>query len=698
MMLKRISILALLSATALASYAQKGNIGFIYPAGAQKGTSVEVTIGGQNISRATGIIVSGEGVSGELLPSPKLQKQKKSKKNIGEEDNLQLADQVRFRIDVSPDAEPGIRDLRLVLPEGISNRLYFEIGQLKDIYEDPAAGLSAESGTLPVTFNGQIMRSDTDRFRFCARKGQQLVIQVKGRIFVPYMADAVPGWFQPTLRLFGPDGVECAYNDDYTFHVDPVIFYEVPQTGNYEIEIADALYRGRGDFVYRVDVGELPFVTGISPLGARPGKKVNVRLEGYNLKASTLKFKAGKEGLIMLGGVSRDGLQSNRLPFEVSPLEEIPAENNFSKEKSVLIKPGQVCEKHFSSPMEQHWYCFKTDEKTALSLNVTARHLDSPADVRMTVYDSDMKVIRDVDDVEDPDDYLKTHFADPRLSFSPSPGTYYVRLVESQAKSGAGYAYRFSISASQPDFSLHIEPATVSIPEGGTAVFNVLMTPKQNFHGAVDIDIKGLPDGFKTSGARIEAGRKKTLVSVTVPEGTQHGTFSPKVTGTASAAGGPAVTRDAVPAESMMQAFYYIHLMPMDDFRMEVVNEQPFKVEAGIRKEPFRIPRSGKVSLPVRIIRNPGFSAPVTIMIKSSDPFVKAEAVVIPENENEGVLELYLTGKLNFKNAMHPRISIYGVVKGSSKKIAGKARNAYVASASAYSPVFIAEIPGTRKK
>lgn len=148
----------------------------------------------------------------------------------------------------------------------------------------------------------------------------------------------------------------------------------------------------------------------------------------------------------------------------------------------------------------------------------------------------------------------------------------------------------------------------------------------------------------------------------------------------------------------MMQAFYYIHLMPMDDFRMEVVNEQPFKVEAGIRKEPFRIPRSGKVSLPVRIIRNPGFSAPVTIMIKSSDPFVKAEAVVIPENENEGVLELYLTGKLNFKNAMHPRISIYGVVKGSSKKIAGKARNAYVASASAYSPVFIAEIPGTRKK
>jgi hypothetical protein len=34
----------------------------------------------------------------------------------------------------------------------------------------------------------------------------------------------------------------------------------------------DALYRGREDFVYRIAIGELPFVTDIFPLGGRPAR------------------------------------------------------------------------------------------------------------------------------------------------------------------------------------------------------------------------------------------------------------------------------------------------------------------------------------------------------------------------------------------------------------------------------------------
>ena len=122
-----------------------------------------------------------------------------------------------------------------------------------------------------MVLNGQIMPGDVDRFAFKARKGKRLVAAASARDLIPYLADAVPGWFQAALTLYDPNGNEVAYADDYRFRPDPVLFYEVPADGQYVLEIQDAIYRGREDFVYRITLGELPFVTGIFPLGGRPG-------------------------------------------------------------------------------------------------------------------------------------------------------------------------------------------------------------------------------------------------------------------------------------------------------------------------------------------------------------------------------------------------------------------------------------------
>ena len=42
---------------------------------------------------------------------------------------------------------------------------------------------------------------------------------------------------------------------------DPAFLFEVPKDGDYIMAITDAIYRGREDFVYRVSIGELPFVS-----------------------------------------------------------------------------------------------------------------------------------------------------------------------------------------------------------------------------------------------------------------------------------------------------------------------------------------------------------------------------------------------------------------------------------------------------
>src|ERR1022692_3558736 len=56
---------------------------------------------------------------------------------------------------------------------------------------------------------------------------------------------------------------------------------EAPRDGEYTVEIHDSIFRGREDFVYRLAIGELPFVTGIFPLGGKAGERTTVALTGW---------------------------------------------------------------------------------------------------------------------------------------------------------------------------------------------------------------------------------------------------------------------------------------------------------------------------------------------------------------------------------------------------------------------------------
>ena len=173
--------------------------------------------------------------------------------------NPQISEVAMLDVTIDPKAAPGAREVRLVTPAGLTNPMIFQVGVLPERNEaepnegpvkvalDPVAPLEA-----PVTVNGQIMPGDVDRFRFKARKGEQVVLEAQARRLVPYLADAVPGWFQATLAVFDAKGREVAFADDDRFEPDPVLTCRIPADGEYEVEIRDSIYRGREDFVYRM--------------------------------------------------------------------------------------------------------------------------------------------------------------------------------------------------------------------------------------------------------------------------------------------------------------------------------------------------------------------------------------------------------------------------------------------------------------
>ena len=151
------------------------------------------------------------------------------------------------------------------------------------------------------------------------------MISAEARSLNPYLADAVPGWFQAVLALYDEKGREVAFADDYRFDPDPVLLYEVPETGVYELEVRDAIYRGRQDFVYRVSVSEQPFVETVFPAWRRamatgPSRPSAAGTSAAAASCSTPAPAPTRSARRML---QRSGMVSNAVSYAVDDLPEI---------------------------------------------------------------------------------------------------------------------------------------------------------------------------------------------------------------------------------------------------------------------------------------------------------------------------------------------------------------------------------------
>ncbi len=621
--------LAAAAGPARAQQQQQGppRIGYVYPAGGRQGSRFEVQLGGQSLDSSSAAVFSDKDVSAKVLAYvkpmtrrefmdlrdqvEKLRKEPMSaevRRQIAElrekmeafnrNANPTLAEIVRVEVTIDGNAGPGDRELRLVTRRGLTNPLVFRVGQLPEFTEPPpprGPQAAADTGTqemrvtLPVTVNGRIIPrleraqqgrrpderftpGDVDRYRFEARRAQRLVIAVAARDLIPYLADAVPGWFQATVRLLDGEGKELAYDDDFGFRPDPVLYYEVPKDGEYVVEIKDAIYRGREDFVYRISIGELPFVTSLFPLGTRAGSKTELTVTGWNLPAGHIKMDARR----MLPGVFpvslRQGtLVSNRLPFAVDALPEADEkESNDEPQSAQRIKLPVIVNGRIQRPLDLDTFRIEGRGGDVIVAEVRARRLDSPLDSVLKLLDSQGTLLALNDDHEDKASGLNTHHADSLLTATlPASGTYFLQLGDAQGKGGPEYAYRLRISAPAPDFELRVAPSTVNVSAGGSVPITLYALRKDGFPGEIALELQDAPRGFALAGAVVPPQQEKVRFTLTVPASPSDEPLHLHILGRATIAARE-VVKEAVPAEDMMQAFAYRHLVPAKEFTVTI--------------------------------------------------------------------------------------------------------------------------------
>jgi hypothetical protein len=659
--------LILLAAVPAARAQNVPHIAYVLPAGCRQGATVEVKVGGQFLANASEALISGQGIQAalgeytrpinaaqamqmrdrvqELLKAPASLEVQKEIIDIrtrllifNAERNLSpvLAETVTLKIAIAADAEPGIRELRLATPQGLSNPLIFCISQLPEFSERESFNIQVPPGgnqpqlsqlatdmsiTLPAVVNGRIKPGwgrpqvparpgqpftpgDVDRYRFTARRGQQLVIKACARDLMPYLADAVPGWFQATMALYDAQGKELAYGDDYRFHPDPVIHFVVPQDGEYVMEIRDALYRGREDFIYRIEAGELPFVTGVYPLGGHAGAKTTVQLTGWNLPADNLTLDAtdlepGVHPLFL----HKSEYGTNRMPFMVEALPEVAErESNNTPNASQRVALPVIVNGRVDRSGDWDVFGFEGSAGQEIVAEVRARRLESPIDSVLRVTDAAGRQLAFNDDFEDIGAGLETHHADSWISLVlPASGMYFVHLGDAQQKGGPEHAYRLRISAPRPDFELRVVPSGVSAGAGQTIPITVHALRKDGFSGDIVLSLKGSPGGFVLSGAQVPAGQSRVRVTLTLPQRQQTEPFTVSLEGKALIQGRE-VRRLAIPAEDMMQAFAYRHLVPSESLKIAIRRGAAIRAPIRIAGAPkAKLCGSGTLGIPVSV-------------------------------------------------------------------------------------------------
>jgi len=501
MMSRHLSLLLLLP---LAAQAQRvPRIRYVYPAGGQQGTTFTVTIGGQSLEGVSDAFFSGSGIRAmvlrhdrQLTPTEQKElaeklaalreKRQKTGLTTAEEKlsseirqkltrfgrqlvNRSLNEFVTLQVNIATNAEPGKREIRLGTPVGLSNPLVFCVGTLREFSKpdwknipkgrdsmDPERSPVPNElrVTLPVTINGQIQPGGVDRFWFAAKQGQRLTFIVNARELIPFLADASPGSVQLSVTLFDAKGKELTWTDENRLHADPIYFFQVPKDGEYQLEVRDALYRGREDFVYRISAGELPFAVNNLPAG-------NVTTN----------------------------IQNVTLPVHIN---------------GCIAHPGDA-----------HVFRFEGRAGERVVAEVVAHRFGSLLDSILVLRDAAGKRIAFNDDSEDglnmrnPDSYLAVTL--------PADGAYFIHLTDAHQKGGPNHVYRLRLSAPQPDFALWVTPSTVNVRAGASAALTVYALRGDGFSGPIALALKDAPKGFALAGAEVPANQDQVKITLTAP-------------------------------------------------------------------------------------------------------------------------------------------------------------------------------------
>lgn len=471
------------------TYAQLGpEIGYVLPAGAKAGTTIDVVLGGYDWTPDMQIFVHD--------PRVKLEITGKSSDVLITEPPYWFGYKARgyawplprefpAKLTIPADVPAGLLRWQVANANGVSPIGYLCIGTLPEIAEDPARKSAQVLPALPITISGQIRRiEEIDRYQFS--------VPAAGPVTIELLSRRINSPLHGMLKVQDPTGRVVLDAAD-TEGRDLVVTMAAEANVAYTISLHDLDFAGDRSYVYRLSLTAAPQVQAAYPSAGQRGQTRPVEFVGIGLAT----------GRNQLESVSRDVT----FPADASVLSmdytlqtqfgttkpikllvtDIPETVKTSPEEFVITAPGGVTGSIATRFGTDHYTTTLTMGQT-FDITAQARDLGSPLDLELTLFGPDGKQIATNDDASGTTDAL--------LSVTiPADGIYRIAVADRSGKSGTRAAnYRLAMTSPQEDVELMLPPQ-LNLPLGGQAKLILKAVRKGGFNGAIPFVLAGLPAG-----------------------------------------------------------------------------------------------------------------------------------------------------------------------------------------------------------
>lgn len=584
---------------------------YLFPAGGQRGATVNVLAGGLFLNKSCNFEIVGPGVSGPavvrrakapvfegpVLPLPESQRQ---------EDYPQA---MAAEIKIAADAPAGSRFVRMWTSQGATLPLAFVVGDLPEIVEQEIEGDPVPVLTSPpVTVNGRVYpREDEDLWSVRLKKSETLIGALA--------ASTLGSPLDPRLEIFDAHGRKLAESRDGL-----KLVFTAPADGDYSVKVTDVRGDGGPAFVYRLTLTTGPAVEQFFPLGGRRGSKVRIKLAGKDVPADPVEIAipANAPSSYTSNGVRLD---VDDLPETIESVEPAdPVRANF------LAAPA-VGNGRIASPAEVDRWTFAAKAGESFEIDLRAHRLGSPLLGVLSIQDAAGKPLGQAE---------PGPAGDPSLKFTaPANGTYSVTVRDRfRTRGGPSFAYRLRVNRPLPGFDLQFAAASLTIPRGQQVPLKLTAARHGNLNGPIHLKVEGLPAGVTApKEVVIAAGQAAIDIPLKADPTAKVQSFTARVIGTAYQ---PLLPFTAFPVPVTRTAAWRSGDGVLDNVRVAVAMPTPFKIAGEYLLQ--LIPRGTVYPRHYRVERN-GFAGPIEVTMADRQARhlqgVTGGAVVVPPDKNE---------------------------------------------------------------
>jgi len=592
------------------------------PFGVKRGEKVEVTLTGTNLAGNPRLVAS---FPFELEPTPP---------------ERNSAGAWVFALTVPDSVALGTHPIRVQTDDGLSNAFPLVVGQLPQLAEvednnefEKAQALAA----LPVVVEGRVAGADVDHFRFAGKTGETILIDAQ--------CARIGSGVDPTIKLTlaGPPRRYVASAEDSPgLLTDARLVAELPEDGDYVVEIADARYAGGGRPVYRLTIAEAPMAEEVYPLGGRAGEVVGFELRGGTLKEPLLAAaRLAPEGATAAHwprfAAGALDLESAR-PLVVSNVPEIrePADPAAPRPKAVapVVFNGRL-----DAPGEEDQFVLTVSPGQKIKVQVEAAALGSAIDGVLRVLNPKGEQIAQADDTPRTppggDPAAKYNDPDPSLTFDVPAEVSEVALVlrDLEKRGGIGFPYRINVAPAPPGFDLNLNEPQASVPKGGAAVVGVSVV-RNGYDGPIELSVEEPPAGLTCRPGTIPAGQTVGAFSLATAADAAFPAAPLKVVGVGQGPNGP--IREAAVGWTVLAQQGVLPTNAMAEEGLAAAPAGPSIVTLDAPAEPVEAIHGQSVSIPIKVARTEGADAALALATLPLPAGLTAPAANIAEKAGDG--------------------------------------------------------------